>query len=185
MSEHAAFPEQVVCKEADKFGGLDVGRVLVAEGAALHAEYEAERLDVAGQVLEREGGGLPLAQIMKLKGLEVACQNVARLVPLGERVEILPGLTVGAGQIAPGALLLDDQDARPEQVDEPGAVVGLLHMFLVARDGPAPDPEHLEEVVVEALRLALLVGRVPPLLGEVEEANRLANEWLKKHDMHH
>ena len=44
-----------------KFRGLDVGRVLIAEGAALHAEYEAERLDVAGQILEREGGGLPLA----------------------------------------------------------------------------------------------------------------------------
>ena len=34
----------------DEFGGLDVGRVLVAEGAALHAEDEAELLDVGGQV---------------------------------------------------------------------------------------------------------------------------------------
>ena len=37
---------------------------------------------------------------------------------------------------------------------------------LVARDAPPPHPEHVEEGVVEALRLALLVGRIPPLIGE-------------------
>ena len=99
---------------------------------------------------------------MKLEGLEVARQDVAGAFVLRKRVEILPGLTVGAGEIAPGALLLDDQDARPEQVHEPRPVVQLAHMLLVARDGTALHPEDLEEVVVEALRLALLVGRVGP-----------------------
>ena len=39
-------------------------------------------------------------------------------------------------------------------------------MLLVARDGSPPHAEHLEEIVVEALRLALLVRRVVPLLSE-------------------
>ena len=150
----------------DQFGGLDVDRVLIAEGPALHAENEAERLHVARQVHERESGLLPLVQIVKLEGLEVADQDAAGPVPLGQGVEILPGLPIGAGKIAPGALLLDDQDARPEQVDVAVRVVETLYVLFIARDGPALDPEYLKEVVVEALRLALLVGRVPPLLGE-------------------
>ena len=73
---------------------------------------------------------------------------------LGQRVEITPGLLVGLGEIAPGALLFDDQDARPEEVDEAGAIVELGYMLFVAGHAAPPDPEDLEEVVVEALRLA-------------------------------
>ena len=40
-------------------------------------------------------------------------------------------------------------------------------MLLVPCDGPAPDPENSEKIVVEALRLAFFVGRVPPLMGEL------------------
>ena len=39
-------------------------------------------------------------------------------------------------------------------------------MLLVARDGPPPHSENLEERVVDSLRLTLLVGRVLPLVGE-------------------
>ena len=155
-----------VMQPADQFGGLDVGRVLVAEGPALHAQDKAERLHVGGQVHERESGLLPFVEIVKLEGLEVACQNVARPVLLGQGVEVFPGLTIGEGEIASGTLMLDDQDAGPEQINVTVRVVEPLYVLLVARDGSAPDPEYLEEVVIEALRLALLVGRVSPLLGE-------------------
>ena len=50
--------------------------------------------------------------------------------------------------------------------DEARAVVQLRDMRLVARDVPTPHPEHVEEGVVEALRLTLLVGRVLPVFGE-------------------
>ena len=79
----------------------------------------------------------------------------------GQGVDVVAGLLVGAGEVAPGAFLLDDQDAGPEQVDEAAPVVQLRHVRFVARHGAALDPEYLEEVVVEALRLALLVGRSP------------------------
>jgi len=39
-------------------------------------------------------------------------------------------------------------------------------MLLVAGDGSAAHVKDLEEIVVEALRLALLVCRVPPIFGE-------------------
>ena len=110
---------------------------------------------------------LAFVEIVKREALKVADQDVAWPVPFGQGIEILPGLPVGAGQIAARALLLHDQDARPEQVDEPGLVIQLAHMLLVARDGPPPHSENLEERVVEALRFTLLVGRVLPLAGKV------------------
>ena len=155
-----------IVQPPDQLGSFDVRRVLVAEGPALHAEDETERLDMGGQIRQREGDDLPLVQIVKLEGLEVADQDVARAVVLGQRVKILPGLFVGRLQVTPGALLFDKQHARPEQVDEAGTIVQLRDMRLVARDVPPPHPEHVEEGVLEALRLALLVGRVPPFIGE-------------------
>ena len=155
-----------VVQPPDQLGGLDVRRVLVAERPALHPEDEAERLDMRRQVREREGDGLPLVQVVKLEGLEVAHQDEARALAFWQRVEILPGLFVRFAEIAPGALLFDQQHAGPEQVDEARTVVELRDMRLVSRDVPTPHPEHVEEGVVETLRLALLVGRVFPILRE-------------------
>ena len=45
---------------------------LIPEGPALHAEDEAERLDMRTQVREREGGDFPLVRIVKVKGLRLA-----------------------------------------------------------------------------------------------------------------
>ena len=122
---------------------------------------------MGGQVRQGKIGVFAFVEIVKREGLKVADQDVAGPFPLGQAVEILPGLPVGSGQIASRALLLDNQDARPEQVDEPGPVIQLADMLLVARDGPAPPSEDMEEVVVEALRLTLLVGRVLLLAGKV------------------
>ena len=91
---------------------------MIAEGPALHAEDEAERLDMSGQVRQREGDDLPFVQIVKLVSLKVAHQDVARALARGQRVEILPSLLVCCRQIASGALLLDDQHAWPEEIDE-------------------------------------------------------------------
>ena len=49
----AAFRQHVV-QPPDQLGRLDIGRVLVAERAALHAHDEAELLHMRGQVFERE-----------------------------------------------------------------------------------------------------------------------------------
>ena len=99
---------------SDQCGGLDVAGVLTAESLASDAEGEAECLDVAGQFRVGERDGLPLVQIVKLEGLKIVDENVAGAIPLGQRVEILPSLSVCLAEIAPGALLFDDQVLRPE-----------------------------------------------------------------------
>ena len=44
-------------------------------------------------------------------------------------------------------------------------------MLLIARNSASLDTEDIEEVVIEALRLAFLIGRVLPLLGKRDGAN--------------
>ena len=68
---------------ADQFGSLDVGRILIAENPALHAEDETERLDMRVQVRKRESDDRAFVQIVQLEGLEVADQDVARMVTVG------------------------------------------------------------------------------------------------------
>ncbi len=102
---------------------------------------------------------------MKLEGLEVTHQDVARALAFRQRVEIPSGLFVRFAEIAPRALLFDEQHPRPEQVDEARVVVEFGDVLLVAGDLTLAFSEDLEEVVVEALRLALLVRRVLPVLG--------------------
>ncbi len=69
-------------------------------------------------------------------------------------------------QITRGALLFDDQDPRPEEVDVSVAFAQLSDMRLVARDLPPLNAEDIEEIVVEASHLALRVRRIPPVRGE-------------------
>ena len=85
---------QRIVKPPDQLGGLDVDGVLIAERPALHAEDEAERLYMARQLGEREGHRLPLAKIAKLERLEVADQDVAGAVALGQRVELVAPCSV-------------------------------------------------------------------------------------------
>ena len=71
-----------IVQPSDQLGGFDVRRVLVAEGPALHAEDEAERLNMRGQVRKRENHNFPFVEVVKLEGLEVAHQDVARALAL-------------------------------------------------------------------------------------------------------
>ena len=77
----------------------------------------------------------------------------------------MPAWSRAAAKSRPALFLLDQQDARPE-VDEAGGVVEPSDVFFVPRNGAPPDAEDLEEVVVEALGLALLVRGVGPLAGK-------------------
>ena len=159
-----------VVQAGDQFGRLDVDRVLIAKRAALHADDEPELLHVPGQVGEGEACLLAFVAVEQLERLEVAQQLVAGAVPFGQRVEVGAGLLASGGQVTASALLLDQQHARPEQVDEAGRVVEPLDALLVPGDGAALDAEDLEERIVEALGLALLVRGVGPLAGEVAGA---------------
>ena len=96
----------------------------------------------------------------------LADQNGTGPVALRERVEVLRRLIVSSGEIASRALLFDDQDAGPEEIDVSRALVQLRDMRFVPRHCPPPDTTHVKELVVEALRLPLLVCSMTPLRSE-------------------
>ena len=155
-----------VMQAGDQLRRLDVDRILIAERAALHADDEPELLDVLRQVGEGEAGFRAFVAVEKLERLEVAEKLEAGAVAFRQRVKVRAGLLASGGQATAGALLLDQQHARPEQVDEAGRVVEPPDVLLVPGDGAALDAEDLKERVVEALRLALLVRGVGPFAGE-------------------
>lgn len=84
--------------------------------------------------------------------------------------EIVVGLLAGANEVAAGALLLHQQDALPEQVDEAAFLAQQADRLLESRDLAAADPKDLEEVVVETLRLALLIVGIGPFARELSGA---------------
>ena len=119
-----------------------------------------------GRSARGEAGLLAFVPVEKLERLEVAEKLEAGALPFRQRVEVRAGLLTCGGQVASGALLLDQQDAGPEQIDEAGGVVEPPDAFLVPRHVAAALAEDLEELIVEALGLALLVRGVGPFTGE-------------------
>ena len=119
---------------------FDVDRILISESTALHAQNKAKLFDMGGEIRQGERDLLSLVEIVKFEGLEVADQYVARPISLSQAVEILSGLPVGKGKIAASAFLLDDQDAWPEQVNKPRAVIQSAHMLFhsARRNGVEP-----------------------------------------------
>ncbi|MCY4427672.1 MAG: hypothetical protein OXC05_11685 [Halieaceae bacterium] len=150
----------------DQFGGLNIGRVLIAESTALHTEDEAELLHTLWQVPEGKLAPPAFIQIMQFEALEIAGQDVAWPFSLGQGVKIFPCLTISLFEITPGALLLNQQYTGPEQVDEAGMVIQLPYMLLKTRHRAALDPKDVEEIIVEALSFSTLAHRIPPLVGE-------------------
>ena len=183
QAEHGAHQEQLqvvsgvagglefVVQAAHELGGLDVDRILILEGSLLPAQEEAKPLDVLGQVGQREGCGLPFVKVVQFERPEVADQQVPGPIALGQGIEVGTGLVIGLVQVAAGALLLDQQHTGPEQVDVAGRVVKLPDMLLETGHRAPLYPEHVEEVVVEAVGFALLVDRVLPVRGELGGAN--------------
>ena len=149
-----------------EFCGRDVCGVLVTEGPAFHAEDETEVLDVLREVGEGEARGSLFVEVLEFEGLEVAEQEEPGSFAFRECVEILEGLLACFGQAASGAFLLNKEHTWPEQVDVSVSVVQLRDVCLVPSDASSADVEDLEELVVEALGVLLLVGGVVPLVRE-------------------
>lgn len=75
-------------------------------------------------------------------------------------------MVAGSREVPTGALLLDEQNPGPEQIDEAVAVVELLDVRFIAGDTAPAYVEDLEELGVEALRVLLLVGSGLPFARE-------------------
>ena len=118
-----------------------------------------------------EGSARPFVQIIEFEGLKIAHEDVAGSLPFGQGVEVFPRLPVGLCKITALAFLLDEQDARPEEVNVAVGIVKTPHVLLEACYGAATDAEDLEEIVVETLRLASFIRSARPRASEVRRAD--------------
>ena len=161
----AGFLEGVM-ELAHHFRGRDVHRVLIAERAFLDAENKGEVLYVLGELAEPEADRGIVFEVVQLKGLEVAHEDVARKFVLFESGKIVEGLLLGTSKVPARALLLHEQHTLPKQVDEAALVAEPIDRLLEAGDAAAGDAEHLEEFVVKGLALTPLVAGVLPFFGK-------------------
>ena len=150
---------------------FDVDGILVPEGSRLDSNDESELLDMIRKIFKCEPELTSFVEVVQFEGLEVAHQDVARPLALGERVEVLARLRIGSREVASAALLFDQEDARPEQVDVPRTVVELPNVLLVPGDGTPSYPEDFKEIVVEVVRRATLVGAILPCLDKLGGPN--------------
>src|ERR1035437_2871410 len=88
-----------------------------------------------------------------------------------EAGKVVEGLFLGAGEIPASTLLLDEEHALPEQVDESSFGTKLLDGFFEAGDAPAGDAESLEKLVVESLAFPTFVMGILPFLGKAGSAS--------------
>jgi hypothetical protein len=80
---------------AHQLGGFDIDGVLVLENAGGAAKNEAKGMDVFVQVGELELNFLASVEVVELKGLEIADENVAREFRIFDAGEIVEGLFLG------------------------------------------------------------------------------------------
>ncbi|MBJ6979835.1 MULTISPECIES: hypothetical protein [unclassified Luteimonas] len=153
---------------AHALGSLHVDRVFFLVRARLVAADEAEAADLPVQVGQRElHVRLPAVEVMQAEALEIADQDVLRLLGFAQAGEVVGGLVEGGVQVHAGALVLGQHHAGPEQVDASlGGAGETLRLLLVHGHAAALLAEHLEEVVPEALRLGALGGFTVPFRGQ-------------------
>lgn len=77
---------------AHEGGGLDVGRILLAEGPFAHAQYKAEEFDPVWQVGLRKAMLLALVKVVEFERPEVAREDVVGQLLFLEAGEIAQGL---------------------------------------------------------------------------------------------
>lgn len=126
-------------------------------------DQEGEEFDAGGELFEREGRLLAGRKFQYLEDGEVAGDDELRQIVIGERIEVVQRLTRRLVEIATGRLLLDDQLARPEEVDEPLLAAQLLGgMLEESAAATAIDPVDIEELRLERLAVTLLIGMPSP-----------------------
>ena len=156
-------------------GGLEVGRVFLAEAVGLLADEEGEMLDVAVQVVEGEfDHGVSLIfgfEVVEHHAGEIGHDHVAGdfVVPVhgGEFGDILEGLGLGLAEVLPGAFVFGEERARPEEVDAVIGVFQAFDFFLEGGQEPAFFAEDGEELVPEGLGLGAFIADMAPLPREL------------------
>ena len=149
-------------------GGLAVHRVLLADFAAVvRADHEAEDRHVPAQVLQGElGEGVVLLEVVEAEALEVRHDDGVGIVGGRQRAHVFHRLLVGGVEILSRRLHLHEDLTLPEAVGVALRAVRELDAVLKRVEHHGIDAEHGEELLQEALRLALLVVCVLPAFRE-------------------
>ena len=162
---------QGIVQLAHYLRGFDVDRILIAESPLPDAKNESEILHVLGKLPQSKTNAGAFFQIVQLERLEIAYQDISGKLMLLKAGKVVQGLFLGAREIPAGTLLLDEEHAFPEQVDEASLVTKFLDGFLEAGDAAARDAENLEKLVVEGLAFPTFVVGMVPFLGKAGGAS--------------
>ncbi len=82
---------------------------------------------------------------MQFEGLEIAQEDVARKLCVLEAGEIVERLCFCRSEVPAGALLVDQQNAFPEQVDEAARYAQQLYWLLETGNAAAFDAKQFEQ----------------------------------------
>lgn len=85
-------------------------------------------------------------------------------------LNVAEGLGFRLAEVFPEALVLDKNNAGPEQIDVAVLTGDFLDRLFEAGNGAAADSEHVEEFVPEGLLLAALASDAGPLFREGDSA---------------
>jgi len=96
--------------------------------------------------------------------------NLAVAPSVLEAADVVHALGVGLAEIGPGRLVLHEQPARPEQVNEPPVAGKFFDRLLEGGDGAAADAKDVEEVVPEGLAFGGLARFALPFPAEGDGA---------------
>jgi hypothetical protein len=111
-------------------------------------------------------------QVMQSDAGEVRDDDVPRNFFLAsfaqEVMDIREGLRFSRTKVLASALVFDEEDAGPEEVDECEIAREFADGLLEARDGATTDPEGLEELVPESLLVGCLAPCARPVTGETD-----------------
>jgi hypothetical protein len=174
--------------------GFEVEGVLGFIGGDLVAGDEVELTDVVGEFGEREFEALKAPgaeerkvelvvglEIVEGEALEVGEEDVAGdLVASSDGLEVLDVvecLGFGGFEAGSSGLMLDEELALPEEIDEPVGPAQAADRFFKGGDGAARDIEDLEEFVPKGLLSAC--SRVAE---DQSRAKRVARWWISFQD---
>jgi len=123
------------------------------------------------QLTQRKTRTSVFLQVVQFKDLKIADQQVSGELVFLQSREIVQSLSLPSTEIVSCALLFDNKDPFPKQIDEASLVAQQLHGFFVARDTAPAHAENLEKLVVKGLSFALFVVGVAPFVGEPRRAD--------------
>ncbi len=186
MAGIAPCAERVVDAGHD-LDSFEIEIVLRLERGDLIAGDKGEQADVIFELGEREllAGKAPVAevreyallvglQVVEGKSFEVGKKNVARdFITAPDRlkvVNVIESLGFGCFKTRARRLVLYEELAFPEQIDETVGSSETPNGLLEGGDGSTRDAEDIEELVVEALFVSLFAGCGRPFAREDDGA---------------